>query len=603
MLSVGDSFTAETQVIPSFKQTPSYSLTSQNSRIVSVDGEAIFANANGATTVDMSAMNGKFSDSFEVTVKDISYAGLASTRTATGIVLARVPTSIEVGEEYSCQAYVLSAVTADHPCKYRYEDDNLVYFTSSNPNVVRVKNGVLTGLAIGSATITAHAVDSAIVETFTVTVTEPETLVYTSAEVYEVPSIDTTDEESTTTGIAAALLYASENNYKKVVFPTGVYYVSPVYGTIEIPTRMIVDFNNSIIQIGESAMTATGYRMFMFHDTEYSKLINVTIYGERYLISGTGAESCVSVRFDGNNYKSGIEDCTISNSPGFNVTCGFANRKIVGVPYAKIEAGGINANGEPVEAEYSYRSGDFVSISSLGSWFGLGNMQGYQGYLYMSARVYDIFFYDTNKQFISKLENCIQYYHYPKPINAKYTKIQYYWGTAPTGGDPDYHAIAHLYTLDTPVNCYVRNCTFENCYSTGLVPNAGDNFLIENVLFRDNGVRDPASQIDWEDGRNNIKGHIVRNCRFIRGGPVMFVGGDGITVHNNAFSECYLDHRGEVQNSRIFLNQFIGNRKSTIQTKTDMVFSQNFGANGATYQVTNGSNVSFAVREADNVFE
>ena len=38
---------------------------------------------------------------------------LTSSRTATDIALARVPESIEVGEEFSAQAYLLSAITAE----------------------------------------------------------------------------------------------------------------------------------------------------------------------------------------------------------------------------------------------------------------------------------------------------------------------------------------------------------------------------------------------------------------------------------------------------------------------------------------------------------
>lgn len=601
-LSANDSFTAMTQVIPQFKNAPQYTLSSDNSSVASVDGKTINAVANGNATVHMTTNDGAFSDSFDVTVKDLTYSGLSSTRTATGITFARIPTSIEVGEEFACQAYVLSAVTEDHPAKYIYNDDNLVYFTSSNPTVATVKNGVIFGRSTGNVTITAHDISNTVSKSFNMTVIPVETLQYTPQEVYNVTSIDTTDEESTTTGIIAELVYASENHYKKVVFPNDVYNVSPAFGTIDIPTNMIVDFNNSIIQIVESAMTQTGYGMFRFNNTEFSKIINAIIYGERYLIDGTGTEGCESIRFQGYNYKSGVEDCVISNSPGFNIHVSDAKRKVVGgMSINNIEAGGLDASGNPVSEPYSFRTINYISISALGDEIGLGNMQGYQGYIYMTARVYDICFYDSNKQFISKIENCLQYYRYPKPSNAMYVKIAYNWDTAPTTSDPDYHVIAHLYSMDAQNKCFIRRCTIENCYSTGIVPNMGDGFVIEDCLFRDNGLRDPASQIDWEDGRNRIKGHIVRNNKFVRGGPVTLVGGDGIVIHNNVFDDCYIDHRSEVQNTRIWLNQFKGSRTTTLSPKTDMVFSQNVGTNGAKYSVT--STTGFAVRMTENDFD
>lgn len=604
VMTPGDTFTAATQVSPTFIQKPAYTLTSASGSVASVSGPTITGVANGDTTVSMSATvgNQSFTDSLAVTVKNLSYSGLTQGRMINDITFARIPTTMEIGEEFSVQAYCLNAVTAQKANKYQYSDANLVYFTSSNPSIISVKNGVLLAKAIGSATITAQDIDNTVSKSFSVTVTAKEELSFIPSEVYNVPTIDTTDTESTTTGIAAALTYASQNGYKKVVFPEGTYYVSPVYGTILIPTGMIVDFNGSVIQIVESTLTNSGYQMFKFSGTRLSKIINATIYGERFLMDHTGVESCVSVKFSGNCYKSGLENCIVSRSPGFNVTVGFENRRVVGCRLNIIEAGGLDASGQPVNADYCWRTNDYINISSLGDWFGFGNMQGYQGYLYLSARVYDICFYDAEKNFISRLDNCIQYYHYPRPANAKYVKIDFFWETIPTTKDPDYSSIAHLYTMDKPVNCYVRNCIFEDCYSTAIVPNAGDNFLIENCTFKDNGYRDPASQIDWEDGRNNIKGHIVRNNEFIRGGWVNIVGGDGIVNHNNIYNECCVKNGAEAQNSRYWLNQFIGNRESTINCKTDTVFSQNVGALNASYTVTVPESVNFSVRQTENSF-
>lgn len=604
VLSIGDSFTAETKIFPAYKSKSNCSFTSTDNSIADVNGEKIVAVSNGTATVNatLSTHNGDFSDSIDVVVKDITYDNLVSSRTIKDFALTRVPESIEVGAEFSCQVYALSDVTESRPFKYQYADDNLVYFTSSNPSVVSVKNGVLLGVSEGTATITVHDIDNLVSKSFVVSVTAKEELAYTNNEIYYVPTIDMTDAESMTIGIADALLYASENGFKKIVFPNDIYVVSPAYGTISIPTHMIVDFNGSVIQIEPSAMTLTGYTMFSFSGTSFSKITNAKIYGERYLISGTGAESCRSISFAGKNYKSGIENCEVSNSCGFNVTFGFGARKIAPCKLSIIEAGGLSATGEPITENYSYRTNAFINISSIGEWFGLGNMQGYQGYLYMSARVYDICFYDENYQFISKLENCLQYYHYDKPSNAKYAKIAYNYGSAPTSSDPDYHAIAHIYSMDKPINCFIKDCTFKNNYSTAIVPNAGDNLMIDNCVFEKNGVRDPASQIDWEDGRNNIKGHIVRNCRFIDGGAVHEIGGDGIAFHNNVLIRNILSIGSEVQNSRTWLNQFVGNRKATIATKTDSVFSQNYGTDGASYEIINNTSASFAVRETENTF-
>ena len=143
-----------------------------------------------------------------------------------------------------------------------------------------------------------------------------------------------------------------------------------------------------------------------------------------------------------------------------------------------------------------------------------------------------------------------------------------------------------------------------DCNDTAIQPNGGESWLFEGCIFRDNGYSDPAAQIDWEDGRNHNKGHVLRNCSFYGNGSVSAVGADGLVIHNNTFNGVPLKVGSEVQNSRIWLNQFIGTgAKATTTPKTDMVFSQNYGYNGASYTISEVSDVEFAVRETENSFE
>jgi hypothetical protein len=581
------------------------SVISANKQIVIGHGETITAVADGETEITVTAKyNGDtYTDTANVTVKSLEY-DVASARTAADIVLARITDSIEVGEDYSVQAYVLSEITADHPGSYLYSDDNLVRYTSDNPSVCRVKNGVLHGVSIGTATITAADITGAVRKSFTVSVVEETTLEYANNEVMTVNTedYDWTDAEMTTVAIKEILAAASASGMKKVIFPEQIYEISPAYGTIQIPTRMIVDFSGSVVQIQPNDLAGDGgYNMIQFYDTEYSSIENARIYGERFLIAeGAGKGLCQSVQIAGKCVKSGLKNCTISRSPGFNTGFSNANRKLTGFKLAAVEAGGIDDNGNNIDAAYTFRHNSFMSISSIGSRFGFGNMQGYQGYAYLGARCYDIFFYDSAKAFISCLKNCIQYYMYDKPDNAAYARITFHSPSAPTASDPDYASIAHIYSLDKPDRCYFKNCTFEDSYSLACNTNGGENMLFDGCTFKNNGYRDPASHLDWEDGRNHNKGHIVRNCTFEGGGhAILVLGSDGIVIRNNTFKDTDLRVQSEAQNSRVWLNQFIG-KGATITTKTDMVFSQNYAAEGATFTVTNVDGVNFAVRQECN---
>lgn len=608
VLEPDDTLTLSIEAKPTMYPLTDIHIVSSDPAVAATSGEVLTAKAAGNADLTVTATHlGKgYETSSSVRVEELEY-DIQSTRTATGIVIARKTDNIEVGEEFVCQAYVLSAMTDEHPWPYGYYDDNLVKFSSSSPDICRVKNGVLLGVAPGVATITASDLKGNVAESFDVTVSEPTRLEYTEEQVLTVDAsaYDWSTAETTTLAIQQILADASAAGMRRVVFPQQLYNVSPAYGTILIPTQMIVDFSGSVIQIQPSDLTATGYAMIDMVDCEYSVLCNATIYGERDLIEGSGAEGCESVRIQGNCYRSGVENCTISKSPGFNAYTKNTGRKVVGVAYSGVVAGGIDDTGIEIEQAYAYRSG-YTSVKSVGNahnqvW--LGNVQGFGGYLYLSARVFDLHWYDADKNHISVEHNCIQYYAYTKPEGAVYARIVFWQGSAPTGGDPDYHAVAHLHSYDKPERCYWRNCRFEDNYSTGMVPNGGESLLIDNCVFHNNGYRDPHAAINWEDGRQHMKGHILRNCTLSgNGGDVTAIGGDGLAIHNNRFDGINLDIRDEVQNSRIWLNTMIG-ANIIIKPKTDSVVSQNIGWGGSQIKVTVGDNVAFDVRQAGNVFE
>lgn len=602
-MEVGDETALVRIIKPEVVAMHNMKIISDNNGIVIADGETITAISDGTATVEVSATaQGKtVTASHNITVSPIDY-GLTSVRTAADITLARIPDVIEVGEEFSAQAYILSKMTDEHPWAYAYYDDNIVSFTSDNPSVCRVKNGVLTGVSTGTATITAADITGTVKKTFVVSVVDETALEYTDDDIMTVNAddYDWTDAETTTLAIIDIIASAVESGKKKVVFPYDVYEVSPSYGTFTMPSHMILDFSGSVIQIVESALTQTGYQMFLFTNTEYSRLENAVIYAEGDLIDYTGAYGCESIAFSGYNYRSGLSNCTVSKSPGFNIGFGNKNVQRVAFKLSALEVGGIGVNGQNQDEPYAFRNNGYMDISRIGDYFGFGNMQGYQGYLYLSARVYSIYFYDAEQNYISNIENCIQYYRYSKPSNAVYARIKFYQGTAPTSCDPDYGGIAHVYSFDTQERCYIVNCHMEDNNATAIQPNAGESWLISDCIFRNNGFRDPASHIDWEDGRNNNKGHILRNCKFSGGGTVMATGADGLVIHNNEFDETRLYIGNEVQNSRVWLNTFKGG-KNEIYTKTDMVFSQNYATDGAMFVIAEqGDGVDFAVRQAYN---
>lgn len=597
-LEEGDLFAPYIRISPEKFSSLHKTLTSNNDTVIKIKNGMIVAKEDGTAEIIISVKNGAsiFSDSITAEVKDVIY-NVTSTRTATGITITRKTDTLEIGEEFALQSYVLSEVTDDHPYPYGYSDDNLVKYSSDNPEVCRVKNGVLLGVSTGTANITVSDINGIVSESFGVQVVEETSLEYTEDEVWKIneEDYDWSTTEKTTLALIEIVEKAKTDGMRKVIFPNQIYYISPAYGTISVPTETILDFSDGVIQIEESALTSSGYQMFLFQDTEYSSIENAVIYGERDLIDGTGSEQCQSVYFNGYNYKSGLKDCTVSKSVGFNIGAMHKRTSMIPFKLTAVESGGIDDSGQNKDEPYAFRNNGYMNISNVGERFGFGNMQGFQGYLYLSARCYDIFFYDSNYTFISSLKNCIQYYMYGKPSNAVYARIVFRQGTAPTGSDGDFGGIAHIYSLEKCNKCYIKNCVMEDNYSTAIQPNGGDGWVIENCTFKNNGYRDPSSHIDWEDGRNHLKGHILRNCTFEGGGTLMVVGADGLVIHNNILKDMNFVQGGEVQNSRIWLNQFV-DANATVETKTDMVFSQNYAIGKSTFTLKDNDATGFKIR-------
>ena len=614
-LEEGDNFFFQSSIKPSsFKDETNISYNVEDKNIATLEGNIIYARKTGTTNIISTATYNEKTLTLNtpLAVKNIVY-NPTTTRTADRVVIENPISSINIGEEYSLYALVLNKITDNKKTPYEYSDDNIIIFESNNPSICSVKNGVLKGISEGSTNILAKDITGTIMTTMPINVVQYNEYVPTDTETYNITlpcsttngvlHVDNTNSEETTKAIQDLLIYCSENNKRKIVFPKGKYLISPIYDSIIVPSNLIIDFSDSDINIEESEKTLNGYEMILFENTQNSKIINANIYGERFtMAASSGAESCQSICFLGNCYRSGLENCTISQSPGFNIGAGQTGLVRFPLKLTNIESGNINNDGtiSEVTVDYCYRSVDYIDISALGNKFGFGNRQGYEGYLYLSARIYDIYFYDENKQFISSLKDCLQYFLYYKPSSAKYAKIVFYQTNAPTSCEGDFGSVAMIYSHSCPDKCFIRNCVLEDNYSTAIQPNGGDNWVIENNIFRRNGYRDPASQIDWEDGRNNIHGHIVRNNIFEDGGAVTFVGGSCIVFHNNILKNNALNQGGEVQNSRMWLNQFIGG-KVNIDTKTDMVFSQNYFINGATYTLNRNSSVDFKIHEFDNI--
>jgi parallel beta-helix repeat protein len=357
--------------------------------------------------------------------------------------------------------------------------------------------------------------------------------------------------------------------------------------------------------------------MFLMNNVIDTKLTRAHVYGEADSTTVTNSvEGCISLLIE-DCVNSGIVGCTFSKSPGFNVITGTRQNmnmgkatKSISVSRFNFEAGNINEKGQIDNSttQNYYRYNQFMDISGLGEYFLLGYTQGYHGYPHLRSRLYSIHFYDTNYQHISSQMYNLQFYNYPKPSNARYAKIVIYQESPPTTGDADFGgAVAFIRTVGMPRNCFIRNCTFENNFSTGLALCGGQGWLIEGNTFSNNKGRMPGCDIDWEDGWEHMVGDVLKNNTFNSPLGVIMSAGASLAAFENTFNRSALIVWGRTQNWRIF-NNFFNEKPSiaspSLSTQGDSVFARNILKRIPPYTTStlHGASASYKVHNLDNTF-
>ncbi|HCE43277.1 MAG TPA: hypothetical protein DET40_06995 [Lentisphaeria bacterium] len=281
---------------------------------------------------------------------------------------------------------------------------------------------------------------------------------------------------------------------------------------------------------------------------ENSSLRNGTILGERDFKEqfypkwqkDANTEGALAISFaEGRN--NGIEGMTVRKGIGFNMASRLGQHSygIVGVgavplKHTGLEFGNLDQDGSPIESTTVQRTKEFIDISAIKETYELGCPLGYMGYNVLRARIYDIYFYDSDKVLLDKKRGALTSRKYSKPQNSKYVKVVLHWDTAITSGAADFRDSIGFFTdYRPPTKNYIRNCIIEDNFSTGMAACGGINWLIEGNTFRRNGGRMPGCDIDWEDGWEYSQDDIVRNNSFeSRNGLIVCAGLNHVFKNN-----------------------------------------------------------------------
>ena len=563
-----------------------YQAESSNPSVASVGNGYIHGISQGTATVTFIWGQQRKDVTFYVGQEVIDTASIPQQeRVIDEIEIINPISELSEGDEYALYAV---GISNNKTPKYTIYDYNPIVFSSSNSSIASVEFGTLCAHKKGSCVITASDLNNNASKSFNLTVTDAIIMPNVAAAETYIPEIDNTGETDVTADIANAFAYASTNGYKKISFLKGKYLMNadnrPNNAGIDISSNMIVDFNGSEIYFAVGTATTSGYVVFQIVDKVNIWLCNVKIFAENYgRTSLIHKESDRTLQISGTSRNIHIINSEFNWSPGFNVGISYSRNHISSfspnkVKAGNVEAGGFDDYGQPIEQEGTFRMAVFVTTNLTSGGWVLGQYQGYQ-VPYMTSRLYDICFYDADKNFLFMKRNCYVYqrYEFPEGVTPKYCKIAFFQDAEPTGYDGDYFAFIMIADVWSPRDIYFKDCTFSNNWSTGLSPQGGTHVVVDHCKFIDNGRSDPSSHIDWEDGRQNSQGHIVRYCDFI-GNKVKGQTTNGycrnITIHDCYFENGSFSSGSESVMQRTYHNVF-NNTSVSMSSKADHVFAGN----------------------------
>lgn len=585
---------ASYQIIPvADVRNGAYKYTTSNESVATVSDEGVVMGVgSGEATITVTSGNATREMGVVVgaQVSNKNEIEAMVTRTPDAIEIINPVDTLRVGDER-----VLYAVGINNTgLRYDITYQNFIKFESTNPAVASVEFGVVTANKAGSCNIVASNVSGSVTKVMPLTVTPAIVESIAEGQIYRVDdhkfSIynNGTHSVETTTGIAEALNYALEQGYRKIVFNAGTYLMNADYlpnaAAIEIPSGLIVDFNGATIRIEEGAKSSSGYTLLAMTNCVDTQLLNATFLGENYernTLLRKEANRTLTIRENCRNIL--VENCRFAWATGFNVGLSFSRSWANSLSLNNIEAGGLNNSGVNVSADYTFRTINYIDVSKLVDSWCLGNYHGYQTQ-YLRSRLYDIYFFDASHNLLFFKKNCYdrEKYYFPEGIKPTYCKIAFFQEEAPTQQDPDYFGVTHIVDMRKPERVTFRDCTFDHAISTGLSPQGGNNVVVENCHFEDNGYQDPYSHIDWEDGRQNSNGHIVKGSTFVATGAwgtysCQIINGysRNIVLKDNVIKGGMLRTLDECVYPRIFHNSIIGTKVS-LASKLDAVYASNF---------------------------
>lgn len=384
---------------------------------------------------------------------------------------------------------------------------------------------------------------------------------------------DGTQPEATSSGLNQALRDARTNGANRIVFPGGLYLISPTNPVVIDHRQTVIDLNGATLQIQSNGLPR--YHLVEIVDgADGVRLCNGTLKGDRASHDfGTGKGThewgtCLAV-LGGRNLEvdhlrliEGTGDGVSSGTTGARTRPELLARIKYSVSARDFEAGGFDAAGAPVESREKMRSKAPFDLSDCEGAFEFGYTAGYMGYPFIKSRDYQAYFYDAGKQFLVR-QRALQYRKVAVPVGARFLHLEF---NQPAIDDEPAHYgaskggwIGRITNFRPPTDVHFHHNEVSRNRRLGMAYCGGQRWLVESNHFAGNGGTAPGFGIDLEDGWELMQDVVFRGNTFEgnQAGDLVVCAGSELLFEGNVFEKA-VSTAGRPHNYTFRNNRFTG---------------------------------------------
>ena len=327
---------------------------------------------------------------------------------------------------------------------------------------------------------------------------------------------------ATAEGIQRLLNDKAAAGFRKLVMLPGTYRVShrvPIY----IPDSFTFDLGEATLKMNQHAgEKSVMVRIASAYD---SHLVGGRIEGDYwahdYAHSDKDSEWVDGFEVSGDTWYCSVENVHVVDITGYGGMNAMDSDPRGGNSFfyeqlPKFAAGGLNPLTGQVDLTDTNRfTTDFRNLTKITEQFGRHRLQiskylGYQGIISRSWQM-TVCWYDASKNFISS-ETCFQYREMWIPADAVYLRVSIEAGSLNEANPALYTDALSLTAFRYPINCEIKNCTFEHCRCVGYAAAQMKNWIFEGNFFTNSGEAEAKCAFDAEDGADQMQDvYFLRN--------------------------------------------------------------------------------------------